>query len=418
MREGETEFMLKQVVAIIGAGPAGLFAAQVLSQKPGVEVHVFDAKPSAGRKFLVAGKSGLNLTNAVDAERFLAKYKSSEGLPDYWSGVLQGFDASALRAWAEDLGQSTFVSSGKKVFPECMKAAPLLRSWLQRLRSQGVLFHYKHSLVDISSTEEKGVKLRFHATNEEGSETVTFDVNKAVLSLGGGSWKSTGSDGVWQALLKSKGVEIEPLVAANCGWRCAWNDALLPKIEGLPIKNVEVKAGDMALVGELILTKYGIEGGPIYQLGVELRKMPKPRLTLDFKPSLSVETVQRKLESVRSQPVKEMKQRLKLDDASLALIASQMSSEQQEKLRPEDLAFVVDLVKNFSLPVIEPQPLDEAISSAGGVCFESITEDLMLRACPQVYVAGEMLNWEAPTGGFLLQGCFATAHHVAKRILT
>ncbi|QQL45209.1 TIGR03862 family flavoprotein [Sulfuriroseicoccus oceanibius] len=396
-------------VAVIGGGPAGLRAAEVAAAG-GARVTVYDAMPSVGRKFLVAGKSGLNLTNGEPMDGFLEKY-SGPGLPrERWNALVRGFDNEALRQWAAGLGVETFVASSGKVFPVpvngMIKAAPLLRRWLDRLREMGVEFATRHRWLGMDGAG----RLRFEHQGQ-GLEVVA---DRVVLALGGGSWPRTGSTGGWVAVLRELGIEVNDLEPANCGWEMDWPQSVVEEAEGLPIKNAVFRAGEMERRGEVVLTRYGLEGGPIYRLGPALRGMGDAErvLTIDFKPDLSVEDLVEKMGAVKKNYVREARRRWKLDAATCALLKHLPDRGPWRSV--EQLAREV---KACRIPVGRPRPLEDAISSAGGVAWSELDESLMLRKLPGVYVAGEMVDWEAPTGGYLLQGCFASGTHVGRRVL-
>jgi uncharacterized flavoprotein (TIGR03862 family) len=389
-------------IAIIGGGPAGLRAAEVAATS-GAAVWLYDAQRSVGRKFLVAGKSGLNLTNAAEFEELAAVY-SGEGLrPQMWRACLAKFDNRAMRAWAAGLGIETFDTSSGKVFPRTMKAAPLLRRWVERLRGLGVKFAMNHRWTGLEAGPPWRVTFHERGSGDEPGREILREHDAVVLALGGGSWPETGSDGGWVSILQGLGIGVSPLRAANCGWECAWTPETRALVEGRPLQNIHVRAGDAVEIGELMLTRYGIEGTVIYQLGRTLRAMAKPEIRIDFKPTFTVEQLVRKMESARRHFVQEARQRWKLPEAAGA-IAEQFHG---PFASAEALAQVV---KDCRLPLLGPRPLEEAVSTAGGVRWEDLDDGLMLRKLPGVYCAGEMIDWEAPTGGYLLQGCFATGH--------
>lgn len=380
-------------LAVIGGGPAGLRASEVASAA-GIQVTLFDAKPSVGRKFLVAGKGGLNLTHGES--RFHTRYAGPDQPESLWCEMLEEFSPSALREWAASLDVETFQATSGRVYPKDLTAAPLLRRWIARLRAQGVRFVMNHRLTSLSTDS------RIHLEFANGA-TCTADA--VIFALGGGSWKKTGSDGQWIELLKNLGVSVNPLVPANCGWEVAWPSEFLLLAEGKPLKNVHVSAGGKTILGELLVTSYGLEGGPIYQLGATLRIMAEPQVSIDFKPSHTHEQLLRKMESVRRNFIEEARIRWKLSDAAYAVLARQSWSDVESMARE---------VKNCTIRLIGPRPIDEAISSAGGVCWKELTPELMLKNHPGLFVAGEMMDWEAPTGGYLMQGCFTTGTRAAK----
>lgn len=382
-------------IAIIGGGPAGLRAAEVAAQA-GASVTLFDAKPSVGRKFLVAGKSGLNVTNSAEFEAFVAVYSGQDFPEAKWRRQIGEFDNMAMREWAKGLGVDTFTTKGGKVFPESKKAAPLLRRWVQRLRELGVEFHMQHRWLDL---QPKADKIELEIECAEGVFNQDFDA--VVLAMGGASWPQTGSTGKWVPILARHGIHIEALQSANCGWECGWTDATRAKAEALPLHNIHVRASDALQVGELIITRYGLEGAPIYALGRTLRSMAAPEIVIDFKPTFTIGRLVQKMESARRDFFKEAQLRWKLSKGACAII-EQLYGEFDSA---QDLA---EVVKACRIPLSGARSIDEVISTAGGVAWGELDEQLMLKRLPNVYCAGEMIDWEAPTGGYLMQGCFAT----------
>lgn len=370
-------------VAVVGGGPAGLRAAEVAAAG-GVEVTVYEAMPSVGRKFLVAGKGGLNLTNTEPCRVAAGRYSGGE---ERWRSLLADFDPGAMRAWAAGLGIETFAASTGRVYPRELRAAPLLRRWRERLMAAGVRFAVRHRWTGL----EPGLPLRLHFAAAQGQVTVEADA--VVLALGGGSWPSTGSDGGWVPVLAALGVGIAPLQAANCGWEVAWSPDVLAA-EGLPLKNIVVRGGAVEVPGELLITGYGLEGGALYRSGAALRAMSTPMLEIDLKPSFTVEELARKLGDGGLANVAE---RWRLSPAAVAVLGFSAQG-----------ASLAHAAKHCVVPLLRPRPLAEAISTAGGVRWTELDDDLGLVRLPGVYVAGEMIDWEAPTGGWLLQGCFAT----------
>ena len=378
-------------VLVVGGGPAGLRAAEVAAAA-GARVVVCDAQRSVGRKFLVAGRGGLNLTHGEAVENFPARYVDE---PERWRDLLREFGPNNLRAWANDLGVETYVGTSGRVFPRGQKAAGLLRAWIRRLRAGGVRFHTGSRLAGITQ-DPAGWRAEFRTSGDN----VALVANAIVLALGGASWPETGSDGTWPAILASHGIEIAPWQPANCGWEVNWPNELLPRAEGLPLKNLTVRAGDESVSGELLITAHGLEGGAIYRLGRTLRSMSEPALTIDFKPQLTVEAMRER--GLNASGPQNWFRAWKLSAAAIALVEAFSAPEDN------DLDRLIDRVKNFVLPLRRPRPVAEAISSAGGILWSELDHNLMLRKLPGVFVAGEMIDWEAPTGGYLLQGCFAT----------
>ncbi len=389
-------------IAIIGGGPAGLRAAEVAATG-GAAVTVFEAKASVGRKFLVAGRGGLNLTNAEPMDRFVTRYS---GPGDRWPDLLAGFDAQALRDWAAGLEVETFAASTGRVYPRALKAAPLLRRWVQRLRQLGVTFATDHRWIGL----QPGA--RWQLTFQVETETRTAEADAVIFGLGGGSWPETGSDGRWVPSFLPHRIATAPLEPANCGWEYPWPPGVLSAAEGQPLKSIVARAGEAEAKGELLITRYGLEGGALYQLGPQLRAMAEPLLIVDLKPAHSVAQLVAKLGPIRRNFLVETRSRWRLSEAAHAILAH--SAEGPSPVSAEALA---TLVKNIPLRLAGPRPLAEAISSAGGVCWTELDPHLMLHKLPGIFVAGEMIDWEAPTGGYLLQGCFATGTRAARGAL-
>ncbi len=393
-----------QKVAVIGGGPAGLMAAEVLSAA-GVAVDVYDAMPSVGRKFLMAGKGGMNITHAEDRERFVSRYGARS---DDIAPLLEEFGADELRAWAQNLGISTFVGSSGRVFPEDMKAAPLLRAWLHRLRESGVTFHMRHRWLGWN---QQGA-LRFDTVGGE----IAVKADAAVLATGGGSWAQLGSDGAWVPLLEARGIKIAPLKPANCGFDVAWSRYFAEKFAGHPLKSVRLSYTDGAGLsharqGDLIVTETGLEGGPVYALSAGLRDLIAQagcaRIHLDLAPGKESSRLLAEIAHPRGSRsmASHLQSRANLYGVKSALLREVLARSDFE--RPELLTAAI---KSLQLTLVAPRPLNEAISSAGGVPFEALDRNLMLERLPGLFCAGEMLDWEAPTGGYLLTACFASGH--------
>ena len=389
-------------LSIIGGGPAGLMAAEAASMA-GAQVDVYDAMGSVGRKFLLAGKGGLNLTHAEPFARFAERYGARQHELSRW---LQAFDAVALRAWARDLGVETFVGSSGRVFPHDLKAAPLLRRWLQRLRASGVRFHMHHRWL---GWQAHGA---LHFATPDGERAVPTDA--LVLALGGGSWPQLGSDGAWVAPLAQAGVDIAPLQPANCGFELAWSAHLRQRFAGAPLRPVVAQWVDRQGIahrrqGECVLSEYGIEGSLIYAIGAELREQIAERgealLQLDLAPGYALPALTERLAAPRGKHSfgDWLRRRAGLDAAKCALVF-----ELTDKPTLANPAALAAHLKSLPLRLRAPRPLAEAISTAGGVRLQVLDDNLMLRARPGVFVAGEMLDWEAPTGGYLLTACFAS----------
>ena len=393
--------VVQRKIAIIGGGPAGLRAAEVAVGMDAA-VTLYDAKPSVGRKFLVAGKSGLNLTNSADFEDFLAHYSGRDFPVDRWRSYLKEFDNYHLSEWASGLGVDTFAAPNGKVFPFSKKAAPLLRRWVLRLREKGVQFRMKHQWVGL---EQQGNILQLDFM--QGDEPVSVIYDAVILAMGGASWPQTGSTGTWVPILEAKGIEVVSLQSANCGWECEWTEETRELIEGKALQNLKVSAAGVTLTGELLPTKYGFEGTPIYTLGTELRKMDEPSIEIDFKPTFTEERLVAKMESARRDFYKEAGLRWKLSEAACAIIRQYYGEFDNAKA-------LANAVKCCRIPLTEPRPIEESISTSGGVAWSDLNEDLMLKKLPGVYCTGEMVDWEAPTGGFLMQGCFVTGTIAGK----
>ena len=392
-------------IAIVGGGPAGLRAAEIAADG-GAAVTLYEAKASVGRKFLVAGRGGLNLTRAEPREKFATRYHGPEQPAGIWGAMLGRFDGEALRGWAAELGVETFVASTGRVYPRALKAAPLLRRWLQRLRIRGVRFAMHHRWTGL----RPGAPLTLEFEVNGAPKTATADA--VILAMGGGSWPETGSDGRWIDGLTAAGVKTRPLEPANCGWELPWPQATLDVAEGRPLKSIVVRAGGEEVAGELLVTRYGLEGGALYQLGAVLRSREQPELRIDFKPTFTREQLVARMGPIRRNFLGEARQRWRLSEAVEAILCHLPG--QGPYGSAQELA---ERVKNCVLPLTGPRPIAEAISSAGGVCWEALDSGLMLRAVPGVFVAGEMIDWEAPTGGYLLTGCFASGTQAAHSAL-
>ncbi len=395
-------FLEQKRVAIIGGGPAGLRAAEVCSTR-GLLVSLHESKPSVGRKFLVAGRGGLNLTHSEELTAFVKRYKGSLS-ENKWTSILDDWKNTDLRTWAEGLGISTFIGTSGRVFPTEKKAAPLLRAWIRRLREKGVSIHTRSRLQRIKREDDCFHLIVSHTEGE------TLEIADAViLALGGASWPTTGSDGAWVPLLESLGLQVQPLQPANCGWNTNWNPDILSKVEGLPLKNLAVTAGDQRVLGELLITRYGLEGGALYQLGHTLRSLSKPCISLDFKPGTSLEELIGKTPDSFRFSEGFFPPSWRLSEPAEILLGHAI-----RHLPDPSPSHAAALLKNFQVPLEGPRPIAEAISSAGGVAFEALDDHLMVSNLPGLFLAGEMLDWEAPTGGYLLQGCFATGTRAAQ----
>ncbi|WP_176898218.1 BaiN/RdsA family NAD(P)/FAD-dependent oxidoreductase [Hymenobacter terrestris] len=400
---------LGKEVAVVGGGPAGLLAAQRLAEA-GCRVRLYEAQATVGRKFLVAGHGGFNLSNAEDATPFAARYAARTS--DF-AGFLAHFSPTDLRAWATELGIGTFVGTSGRVFPEAHhKPADLLRAWVTRLQALGVELHVRHRWLGF------GPDGALYLRNETTGERTTLQPAATLLALGGASWAKTGSDGAWLPELERAGVSVVPFMPGNCGAGVAWSEFFRAKVGRQPLKNIALSCGGATVHGEIMLTDYGLEGTPVYALTPQLRAAlatgTPALLHLHLKPDLSSTQLLDKL--ARRKPGKSV--------ASFLGEALRLGSPVPTLLRelspaafPAAPTEAAALLSALPIPVTGLRPLDEAISTAGGVAWEALDEHLMLRVRPGTFVAGEMLDWEAPTGGYLLQGCFSTGAWAARGIL-
>jgi len=409
-------------VVIVGAGPAGLMAAQVLSQS-GVAVSVFDAMPSAGRKFLLAGKGGLNLTHSEPADLFASRYGKRRSQIEQ---LLAAFSAGDVRAWAQGLGVPTFVGSSGRVFPVDMKAAPLLRAWLQRLRhpSSGVpvRFFMRHRWSGWAADEPATLELVFNAP----TGPVRVQADAVLLALGGGSWARLGSDGAWVPWLASRGVGIAPLMPANCGFdvQGGWSAFFAERFAGQPFKSVAISLQShqglsFQRKGEFVATATGVEGSLIYAAANLLRDdilaVGEAAFSIDLLPDRSAQWVLAEVSHPRGSRSlsSHLKSRLNLGGIKSALLHEVLS-----KAQLQDPVFLARSIKALPLKLQAPRPIDEAISTAGGVLFEAVDAHLMCQNLPGVFCAGEMLDWEAPTGGYLLTACLASGVRAGQGVLS
>lgn len=395
---------MKKSVAIIGGGPAGLMAAEHLAGK-GHAVTVYDAMPTVGRKFLLAGKSGLNITHAEDYARFVTRYGAAN---DRLRPVLDLMTPDAIRNWAADLGTKTFVGSSGRVFPKVMKASPLLRAWLKRLEGMGVTILTRHRWTGFD-----GKTLLFETP--EGQKHVT--ANATLLALGGASWPKLGSDAAWVPVLEAEGVDVTPLRPANCGFDCDFSESFDTRFSGQPIKSVKATSAAGTTQGEFVISKGGVEGSLIYAHSAALRdalnRDGHAALTLDLTPGRTEEKLVADLarQDRKASFSTRLKKAANLDGAKIALLREVNPDANQ--LNAVGLA---SLIKALPLLVRRARPIAEAISTAGGVALDAIDERFMLTSRPGIFVAGEMLDWEAPTGGYLLTACFATGIAAASGI--
>ena len=389
-------------IAIIGGGPAGLMAAEAACAA-GAQVDLYDAMASVGRKFLLAGKGGLNLTHSESSERFLSHYCTGRA---QIAPLLASFGPDALRAWARGRGIETFVGSSGRVFPKDLKAAPLLRAWLRHLRKAGVQFHVRHRWIGWD--EQGGLSFATPAENR------SVQADAVVLALGGGSWPKLGSDASWVPLLEGRGIHIAPLQPANCGFDVGWSEHFRAKFAGHPVKSVAIVMRSDAGVeswhpGEFVITETGVEGGVIYAVSAALRdeilEKGSAIVRLDLAPDREAPRLIHDLSRLRGKRTMatHLQRQAHIEGVKAGLLREVVSKE--DFVDPARLAAAI---KSLPLKLVAPRPLEEAISTAGGVTFEALDARLMIRTLPGVFCAGEMLDWEATTGGYLLTACFAT----------
>jgi uncharacterized flavoprotein (TIGR03862 family) len=388
-------------ISVIGAGPAGLMAAEVLAQG-GAHVTVYDAMPSAGRKFLMAGRGGLNLTHSESLPAFLARYR--EAMP-HLASAIEAFPPSALRDWSDTLGQETFVGSSGRVFPKAFKASPLLRAWLRRLDSMGVRLALRHRWT---GWDEQGC-LRFQTP--DGPHAI--ETCATVLALGGASWPRLGSDGTWAEILAARDVKISPLRPANSGFAVAWSDIFRDRFEGQPLKGMALTFGEHSVRGEAVVSRTGIEGGAVYALSAELReaieRSGRAVLHVALRPDLDVKELTAKVSAPKGKQSLSnfLRKAISLSPVAIGLLqeSAKASGTSLASLSSADLASLINAVP---VELTGVAPIARAISTAGGIPFSELDADFMIRRLPGMFAAGEMLDWEAPTGGYLLQASFAT----------
>ena len=389
-------------IAIIGGGPAGLIAAEHLSAN-GHSVDLYEKMPTPGRKFLMAGRGGLNLTHSEPLPAFLGRYRE---VSDWLGPVIARFDPAGLRAWCEGLDQPTFVGSSGRVFPEAMKASPLLRAWRARLEARGVAFHLRH---DWTGWTADGA-----LTFETPDGPVSVAADATLLALGGASWPRLGSDGSWADRLRAKGVELVSFSASNCGVEITWSEITKDRFAGTPLKTIALSLGEEQVEGELILARYGLEGGAVYALSGPIRtelETGPVTLTLDLRPHLDADALAAKLaKAKKGQSLSNTLRKAGLSPQAISVLRDAVPD------LPRDAQALAALIKAVPLTVQGQRGLDRAISSAGGIARTAVDERFMLSALPGVFAAGEMLDWDAPTGGYLLQASFATGLAAARGI--
>lgn len=402
-------------IAIVGAGPAGLMAAERLSQFD-YEIHVFEQKPSAARKFLMAGKTGLNISHAEPLPQFIQRYDAAEWLAPW----IEACDAVWIQAWMKNLGVASYVGSSGRVFPIEMKAAPLLRAWLKRLLAQQVQFHYRHQVVGL-----KGKTLRLKSLKTDALEQAySLDFDAIILATGGVSWPQLGSDGAWQQWLSSD--EISPFQASNAGVCRSWSSFMQP-IFGQPLKRVTAwVAGHEKSIGDIVISHYGLESGLIYKQGRALRqqrqaivqsqgsteqRMPNMTLYLDLLPELTESQLLKKIQPQAKQSTANLWRKAGLDSTKSALLRELI-----DKSKWSDSAYMAKQMKQLKIELTDFRPIEEAISCAGGVQQQALDANLQLKSNPRVFCCGEMLDWDAPTGGYLLTACFATGRAAGEAV--
>ena len=383
---------------VIGAGPAGLMAAETLGAA-GVSVTVVEAKPSVGRKFLMAGKSGLNLTKDEDTPTLISAYLEAQGP---LTPMITAFDARAIQDWAEGLGQAVFTGSTGRVFPRAMKASPLLRAWLARLESYGVVIRTRTRWMGWDGA---GV-----AVQTTGAAPVVLTPDITILAMGGASWARLGADGQWANIFGANGMDVAPFAPANAGIQVNWSPHMAPHM-GKPLKGVYLRAGPFRSRGEALISRCGLEGGGVYSISRGVREGHP--LTVDFLPALSVDEVAAKLERPRAKMSLSnyLRKTLKLSPAQITLL------QEMRRPLPDDPLRLARTIKKLEIKHAGLRPMDEAISTAGGVPFTALDDTLMLRARAGTFAVGEMLDWEAPTGGYLITACLATGRWAGEHAL-
>lgn len=388
--------MKRKTVAIVGAGPAGLMAAEVLSQCANYDIHIYEQMPSAARKFLMAGKTGLNISHAEEIEQFIARYDRADWLAPW----VRQYDANWIQTWMQDLGITAYIGTSGRIFPLEMKAAPLLRAWLKRLVEHGVQFHYRHRCLDVQGNVLSVQQIK--QGTDQSVQTMAFDA--IVLACGAVSWPQLGSDGAWQNWLKAD--TIAPFQPSNAGVERTWSDYMKP-IFGQPLKRIKAWVEpNSASMGDVVISHYGLESGLIYRFNRALRvqqQTQKMTLFLDLLPDLSETELEKKLQPNRKQSLSNLWRKAGLDNAKASLVRELV--DKSLWTQPQQLAHQI---KHLQVGLTGFRPIEEAISCAGGVQPQALTEHLQLKQNPAIFCCGEMLDWDAPTGGYLLTACFAT----------
>ena len=397
--------------AVVGGGPAGLMAAETLA-KGGARVTLYERMPRLARKLLLAGRGGLNLTHSEPLEKFMSRYRDAA---PHLGAAIDAFPPAVVRAWSEALGQETFVGTSGRVFPRTMKTSPLLRAWMQRLTSLGVEVRFGHRWTGWDAER----RLAF----ETSDGPLAVEPACTVLALGGASWPRLGSDGAWVAPMTAAGLAVAPLAPANCGLRVPWSEVFRTRFAGAPLKRISFALGDEAARGEAMITGDGLEGGAVYALSAPIRKALEVQGTADLRVDLRPDASEAELAARLAKPrgkqslATYLRKTLSLDAAAIGLL-QEAAHAGGPPLAAMDGETVARLVKDVPVRVTGLAPIDRAISTAGGVAFDEIDETFMLRKRPGTFVAGEMLDWEAPTGGYLLQACFATGRAAGEGALT
>ena len=398
---------MKKKIAIIGGGPSGLMAADILSGN-GCNVTIYERKSTFGRKFLMAGRGGLNITHSENSFDFIKKYGVNANI---FKTILDDFSPKDVQDWCEKLGEKTFIGSSGRVFPRSFKASPLLRAWLVKLEKQKVIFKLNYDWHGWNQNN-----LVFKTNNED----IFVQADITLLSLGGASWPKLGSDGSWVKIFEKQGLETSPLLPSNCGFVVEWSDIFSKRFEGKSLKSVTLSFKDRKLKGEFVITKNGVEGSSIYALSSFMREDINingcTELTLDLKPDLDFEEIQKRLQKPKFKltMTNYLRKTLNLSDVAIGLL---MELSGNKKLSDLKIKEITSSIKFYKLILKKPFAIDRAISTAGGVTFNSIDDNFMLINKENVFVAGEMLDWEAPTGGYLLQACLANGAYVANTII-
>lgn len=391
-------------IVIIGGGPTGLFAATQL-QGCGHTVHIYDRKPTLARKFLMAGRGGLNLTHSENIADFMSRYGKAAA---WMKPHIEQFTPDDLRRFADGLGQETFIGSSGRVFPKRLKASPMLRAWQQDLSAQDVVFHPNH--------EWRGWNDNGDLVFESAGQIQTVTAAATLLAMGGASWPKLGSDGGWTPYLREKNIALVPFAPANCGFTVGWSDYFITRFAGQPLKTIALCFGDKTITGDITITAGGVEGGAVYALAAALRDAVPARVHIDLRPALDHAGLNEKLSAPRQGRTltNHLRKSIGLNKLAAALMYEGFGREKMAAA--QDSATLAAMVKAVPVTLTAPAPIDRAISSAGGIALGAVDNGLMIRGLPGVFAAGEMLDWEAPTGGYLLQGCFSTGFTAARGI--